>query len=531
MMGRPWIRRLALVTVAVLGLLQATATPAMAVSHAHIEGTGSSWSQNAISLWIGDVSNSGLDVVFTGTGSAQGRKDFAFGTTDFGVSDIAYQGKDPITGDLDASSRPYVYLPIVAGGTAFPYQIRVAGKMVTNLRLSGLTLAKIFTNQITNWDDQAITDDNNGRRLPSIPIVPVVHSEGSGSTAQFTTYLAKEYGNLWTPFNHNHASFTEYFPAQGQQVPQNGSDGVMNYLSSAAANGAIGYDEYSYALSKGYPVAKLGNTAGYFTLPTQYNVAKSLTQADINNDQTSQDYLTQRLDRVYTYNDPRTYPLSSYSYMILPTSAGDPRMSTAKRQTLADFTFYSICSGQATVGNVGYSSLPYNLVVAGFSQIAKLHNADPGVVLDNENPSTCNNPTFDRNDLSKNRLAELAPLPPACDKQGAGPCGDSTTGSGAGPGGAGAGSTGSGGAAGGGAGGGPSASASAGFHVDPDTGQIVPDNGTAGSGDQAGTDLAAAREFGLTTELEPLAWVELAAVLLVPVLLGWRLRRRRGDTR
>ena len=51
-----------------------------------------------------------------------------------------------------------------------------------NLRLSGETLAKIFTNQITNWDDPEITRDNNGVPLPSLPIIPVVQSEGSGST-------------------------------------------------------------------------------------------------------------------------------------------------------------------------------------------------------------------------------------------------------------------------------------------------------------------------------------------------------------
>ena len=50
----------------------------------------------------------------------------------------------------------------------------------------------------------------------------------------------------------------------------------MNFLTSKAANGAIGYDEYSYALGKNYPVAKVENTAGYYTLPTQYNVAVAL---------------------------------------------------------------------------------------------------------------------------------------------------------------------------------------------------------------------------------------------------------------
>ncbi len=42
-------------------------------------------------------------------------------------------------------------------------------------------------------------------------------------------------------------------------------------------------------------------------------------------------------------------------------------MTTGKRQTLADFLYYSICPGQAAVGSIGYSALPLNLVQAGFS--------------------------------------------------------------------------------------------------------------------------------------------------------------------
>ena len=41
----------------------------------------------------------------TSRGSSQGRKDFANGVTDFGDSDIPYQGVDPTTGQTDASTR------------------------------------------------------------------------------------------------------------------------------------------------------------------------------------------------------------------------------------------------------------------------------------------------------------------------------------------------------------------------------------------------------------------------------------------
>jgi ABC-type phosphate transport system substrate-binding protein len=409
-----------------------------------VNGSGSSWSANAVSQWIADVQSKGLQVVYTPSGSAVGRKDFSFNTVDFAVSDIGFQGHDPVTGQDDTSGgRPYVYLPIVAGGTSFPYQIRVAGKLVRNLRLSGSTLAGIFTRHITNWNDSRITADNNGHALPSIPIIPVVHSEGSGSTAQFTTYLDTVYSSTWRSyFNNPHcpskpgSCFTEYWPSgRAGQVAQDGSDGVMNFIASAAANGAIGYDEYSYALGKNYPVAKVENVAGYFTLPSQYNVAVALTQALINTSHNDPScptgpancYLLQDLHKVYVYSDPRTYPLSSYSYMIIPTAANDAHMTTAKRQTLVDYLSYSLCQGQKEMGPIGYSPLPINLVSDSFAQAGLLKKADPKVVFSATPVASCHNPTFIPGQPTRNYLAEIAPQPPSCDKAGQGPCNGGTT--------------------------------------------------------------------------------------------------------
>ena len=112
--------------------------------------------------------------------------------------------------------------------------------------------------------------------------------------------------------------------------------------------------------------------------------------------------------------------------MIIPTGPTDTRMTTAKRQTLADFMYYSLCAGQTKAGAYGYSPLPLNLVQAGFEQIAKLKVADPAVDLTSRDVKSCNNPTFDGKNLSKNKLAQLAPQPAACDKDGDGPCGTDT---------------------------------------------------------------------------------------------------------
>jgi phosphate transport system substrate-binding protein len=524
----------------------ARSRPASAASHAQINGSGSTWSYNAVNAWISEVSAQGLRVTFTGNGSAAGRQDFANRAVDFAVSDIGYQGQDPLTHTDDTPrGRGYAYIPLVAGGTAFPYHIIVAGKPVTNLRLSGQTLTKIFTNKITNWNDAAITADNNGHALPSIPIVPIVHSEGSGTSFQFSAYMAQQFPNLWGPFA-GAAKPTEYWPCgKGQQICQNGSDQLMNYITSGSGQGTIGYDEYSYAIAKGVPAAKILNADGYYTLPTQYNVAVALTQAIINMDKSSPNYLLQNLHNVYGYKDSRTYPLSSYSYGVIPTAANDQTMSTPKRQTLADFLYASICQGQGTIGQIGFSALPINLVQAGFQQIALLHAADGNVDLTRENVSTCGNPTFVANHPTENHLAQVAPAPAACDRVGQGPCGTGGTAAGNTAGGSGGGGAASGsvGTAGGGSGttasgsskgstvsaaGAPSSLGGSGTSVqapvvDPATGAVLGTTTAAGSGLVAAaqpTTLAASA--GASPALAVLAVLLLLGALIAPPVLARR---------
>lgn len=507
---------------------------ARATVYAQIEGTGSTWSELIVQQWIADVDANGMKVVYTGGGSTKGRKDFSQDSTDFAISEIPYQGTDE-QGQADTSNgREFAYLPIVAGGTAFTYQLKVGGQLVRNLRLSGETIAKIFTNKITNWNDPAITKDNNGREFPSLAITPVVRSDGSGTTAQLTTWMDKQYPSIWRPY-FGRSGLTSYYPKKSgtRMVSQAGSDQVMNTIKGFAGNGMIGYVEYSYPLNADYPVVKVLNKAGYFVEPTQYNTAVALTKAQINRDKNSQLYLTQILDGVYDNPDPRAYPISSYSYMIIPTGEDDPRMSTAKRQTLADFMYYSLCAGQSKAGSYGYSPLPLNLVQAGFEQLAKLRAADPDVDLDNRDVRSCNNPTFDGKNLNNNVLAQTAPQPAACDKVGQGPCGtatgtntpstddpDAPTGDG-----------GSGGAGGAGGAGGGAAAGDAPGAIDPETGEVVgaADGSTSGEAIYANpTELAANRAVDQRT-FGWLAVLELVALVLLPGMYVMTLRRRRAS--
>lgn len=547
-----WPERVVVLCLTAALLLLVTPTPSYAVSHEQINGYGSSWAFNAVNQWVSDVQQSGVHVTFTPNGSAAGRQYFAQGgnVSDFAISDIGYQGVNPVTGAQDTSNRAYAYLPMVAGGTAFPYNIVVGGQRVMNLRLSGLTLAKIFTDQITNWDDPEITTDNNGRQLPSIPIIPVIHSEGAGTSYQFSDYLFTEFPSLWENFTKQATQGkaydfpTEYWPTgAGSQVAENGSDGVINFVNSSAGQGSIGFDEYSYAIFAGLPVAAIENSAGYFTMPDAYDVAVSLTQAQINEDKSSQNYLLETLNNVYTYNDPRTYPVSSYSYMIEPTAPGDPTVSTTgKAQSLADFINWSICKGQAEMVPIGYSPLPINLVQASYQQLGILHQANPAVDISSENIAQCGNPTFIPNQPDTNYLAEIAPMPPACAKAGQGPCagqyahnGNPVNGHAGGGGGGGTTAT-SHATTGGSGGSGPSANGSS-LSAVASSGAVVTGVSTSSSGSSSDTTAPAAL-FATPTELAadhaPTGVVTILTEVLVAVALPAGLalppylRRRRG---
>ncbi len=321
--------------VALCLLPGATPTASAGGPYQLIEGTGSTWSQNALNQWIADVASDGIQVAYGGGGSSQGRQDFGNDTVDFAVTEIPFQGRDPRTGQSDsANGRKFAYMPVVAGGTSFMYHLEIGGKLYTGLRLSGETIAKIFTGHITNWDDPEITADNNGFKLPSTKIVPVVRSDGSGTTAQLTTWMDNQYPSLWRPF----------CQLQGADVvlPDQGRDGREGrlgrcrqpYLRQLRQR----HDRLRRVLLRlerqlpGGEDAQQGRATT--CCPTAYNVAVALTQAKINEDKSSPLYLTQILTGVYTYSDPRTYPLSSYSYMIVPTGANDPRMNPSEGEHL-----------------------------------------------------------------------------------------------------------------------------------------------------------------------------------------------------
>jgi phosphate transport system substrate-binding protein len=499
--------------------------PAQAASYVPISGAGSTWSQVAVDAWRADVRASGVVVNYAGTGSTDGRSQFIQGTVDFANTEIPFQNPPEPGQQAEIPSRPYAYLPIVAGGTSFMYNLTVAGQRVRDLRLSGTTMAKIFTGQITRWNDPAITHDY-GKTLPDIPIIPVVRSDGAGASAQFTKYMASQAPSIYCPFIRSKLNLSgsacpsvSFYPAFGNSKAQNGSNGVANYVSASYGAGAIGYVEYAYPKRINFPVVSLLNRAGYFSQPTAGNVAVALTKAKINSD------LTQNLQSVYTNRDPRTYPMSSYSYMVVPTSTAAP-FNTDKGRTLSTFINYFLCGGQQKADILGYSPLPKNLVEAGFQQVARI----PGAVA-SPSIAQCHNPALN--------ILHSAPMPDKCMKLGAtcdpstDPSGDPSSGPGGTP--TSGGTTTDGSQPGGTSGGGDNPSGSPGGS---DPGVIDPLTGAPSgqSVDAAGGSLSTAAGTQVTLasaragQQRAIGWVVaavLALTILAPPFLVVRHARRR----
>jgi ABC-type phosphate transport system substrate-binding protein len=426
--GRP--ARVALVSAltALTLLLAHGVANASASGYVTVEGSGSSWAYIAISQWINDVEPQGMTVNYNPDGSAEGRTDYMQGSlVDFAGSDPPFNtGEDKLGGEqAQDPSDGYDYVPDTAGGTAFMYHLNVGGHLIRNLRLNAKVLMEIFTGAITNWDDPRISAIYGGH-LPNIPITPVLRSDGSGATYFFTEWISTLFPTQWNDFcEHVHPGITlpcgntEFYPSNwGNAKSEDGSNNVADYITSPDGQGAIGYDEYAYALNSGYPVVQVLNPAGYFVGPTASNVAIALLKAQIDYNKNSNMYLQQNLNDVYTDTDRRAYPLSSYSYLIVPKSGTSlPSLfgsSPGAGRTLSAFINYFLCAGQKQMPNLGYSPLPYNLVEGGFLQVNRIpdHVSTPAM----NHYGDCQNPTFEN---GKNELVDTAAYPTACQKLGA----------------------------------------------------------------------------------------------------------------
>jgi len=120
-----------------------------------------------------------MTVNYGSGGSGKGRTDLASGVVNYAGSD------SPIPqSDLSQFKGTVLYFPTVIAPITISYNL----SGVSNLKLSGPVIARIFSAQVTTWNDPAITDLNKGTTLPSTKITVARRSDSSGTTQNFSDF-------------------------------------------------------------------------------------------------------------------------------------------------------------------------------------------------------------------------------------------------------------------------------------------------------------------------------------------------------
>jgi phosphate transport system substrate-binding protein len=208
-------------------------------------GAGASSQQAAMQGWQAGYNQlqSQVNFSYDPVGSGGGREQFLAGGTDFAGSDSALDDEELAAAEERCGASGVFELPNYISPIAVIYNL----EGVDELNLSPETLAGIFNQQITTWDDEAIAADNPDATLPDEAITPVNRSDESGTTENFTEYLSAAAGDAWP-----HDPSGDW-PVAGGEAAQ-GTSGVVGAIG--AGSGAIGYADLSQAGNLG--VASIG---------------------------------------------------------------------------------------------------------------------------------------------------------------------------------------------------------------------------------------------------------------------------------
>ena len=218
-------------------------------------GAGASSQGSAAEAWIAgfQASNPDVTVTYDPIGSGGGRETFQSGASSFAGSDRAFK-VDEIAEDLFGSCEPGTgiwEIPAYVSPIAVIFNL----EGIATLNLDADTLAGIFTGEITNWSDDAIASQNEGVELPDLAITAVHRSDESGTTDNFTDYMAKAAPDTWLLNGENAGNF-EAWPAEwgGEGAPQ--TSGVVDAVTNGV--GTIGYADASRAGDLGVVSVKVG---------------------------------------------------------------------------------------------------------------------------------------------------------------------------------------------------------------------------------------------------------------------------------
>ena len=267
---------------------------------------GASSQGAAQEAWVAGFQTANPDVTinYDPSGSGAGREAFIAGGSAFAGSD-SYLDEDELAGEFAACApdTKAVDLPVYISPIAVIFNV----EGVDELNLDAATLAGIFAGTITQWDDAAIVALNPDATLPSALITAVHRSDDSGTTENFTDYLAKAAPEVWGQ------DASDTFPFGGEAAQQ--TSGVI----SAVTNGVntIGYADASAAGDLATAALKVGDE---FVAYTPEAAAEVVAGSPLVEGREADD-LALDLNRLTT--NPEEYPLVLVSYAIVCNEYAD----------------------------------------------------------------------------------------------------------------------------------------------------------------------------------------------------------------
>lgn len=305
--------------------------PASPATTIYLNGTGATFPLFLYQRWFSEYrkQHPEVQINYQPTGSAVGIQQVISETIDFGGSDV------PLTDEEIAQvERGIVMLPVTAGSVAVVYNL---SGIESGLKLSRQALVNIFLGEVTQWNDPLLVAANPDITLPDLPITVVHRSDGSGTTAAFTTHLSAISPD-W-----------QQQVGAGLNVEWKAGVGIKSNAGVSAqiqqAEGTIGYVEYSYAKQLQMAIAALENNAGNYMQPTPEAAAAVINSAELPEDL--------RL----VIPDPgadEAYPIVTYSWLLAYQTYDDP----AKAKALREVIQWGLTQGQQFSEELGYVPLP-----------------------------------------------------------------------------------------------------------------------------------------------------------------------------
>jgi len=297
-----------------------------------INGAGATFPFPLYSKWFNEYNKQHADLQFNyqSIGSGGGIKQITERTVDFGATDA------PMSEAELAKAPGILHVPMVLGAVAV-----VSNGVPDGVKLGGDVLADIFLGKISKWNDPRIAALNPGVKLPDTAIAVAHRSDGSGTTAVFTDYLAKVSPEWKSGVG---AGKSVKWPVG---LGGKGNEGVTGLVKSTP--GAIGYVELAYAKQNALPMVALKNADGQFVKPSIESTSEAAAGVEM-----PADYRVS----ITNAKGKGAYPISSFTYLLVYKDQGDAE----KGKALQGFLWWAIHDGQKLAAPLDYAPLPKAVV-------------------------------------------------------------------------------------------------------------------------------------------------------------------------